>query len=735
MIKRFQWIPFSLLLLLILIMAAFTIVGRSMEEESAIQLYSHPLVISIWGALVISSLYIIMKRKLHRIKSSFLFHISFLLILAGALTTHITSYKGNIHLRENESSDKIYSATQGERQLPFSLRLKSFEIIPYQGTHTAADFRSTLQLNSDTTDIHISMNRIFEREGYRFYQHSYDQDQKGTILMVSYDKWGVRLTYTGYLLLLVSILSILLDKNSRFRQLLHHPVWKSLILAGALWGNYEESQAAHQLPQTIDPATAEAMGNLLIEYQDRITTVEVYATDFTKKLTGKSHYHGLSATQVLFGWIFNPEEWQYEPMIKIKNSQDRELLGITGRARFVDFFNSKKQYKIKLAEIEGLRNGMGDKRRKELAKLDEKAEIIAMLESGVTLKIFPVQSKQGYHLIAPTDTAEIASVDEQNAMLIKNFFSLCYQSHKEGEDCVPWIEKLHHLQQNKLGEAAPSTLQLKAEHLYIHTNKTAIYSYIVLTVGILAFILLCIHLFHPNKRWNEKPFLLFIILSLLYLTYCITLRMIISGRLPFSNGHETLLTIGWLSQALAIIGNRKLKVCLPVGILVSGFALLASSLSDMDPKITPLMPVLNSPLLSIHVSLMMISYTLAGFITLISFAAILTHLIRTNDEVEERFLILNKLLLYPTLFTMTIGIFTGAIWANVSWGDYWAWDPKETWALITLLLYSFAFHASLIPPLQKSINMHLFLFFAFISLLVTYFGVNYFFGGMHSYGG
>ncbi len=727
-------LPFLLLFILILLMIGFSFVSKFIDEQSAIQLYSHPIVIGLWGALTISSIYLILKQKLYHTSSSFLFHVSFVLILLGALLTHLTSYKGTLHLREKESSCIVTNPMQDERQLPFSIQLESFKIIPYPGTQTAADYQSTISINNDTSTITISMNHIFEKDGYRFYQSSYDEDLKGSFLMVSYDKWGVRITYTGYLLLLFSMLFILFDRNSRFHQLLHHSIWKSLLFIG-IFLNTGECKAEERIARTIDKTTADAFGNLLIEYQERITTMEVYATDFTKKLTGKSQYKGLSSVQVLFGWIFNPEEWQYEPMIKIKNKQDKDLLGITGYARFVDFFNEHKQYKVQIAEIEGLRKGMSDKRRKELSKLDEKAEIIAMLESGATLRIFPVDSKQGCHLIAPTDTLNIVSLDEQNALLIRNFFSLCYQAYKEGEDCTQWINKLQKLQTSKLGNATPSWLQLKAEHLYLHTNWLPICSYITLTVGILSFLLLCVHLIRSSKKWKERPFVIFLLFSLLYLTYCISLRIIISGRLPFSNGHETLLSIAWLAQTLALIGSRKSKIFLPVGILVSGFALLSASLSDMDPKITPLMPVLNSPLLSIHVSLMMISYTLAGFVTLISIASILIHLFSSNSEVEERFLLLNKLLLYPTVFSMTAGVFMGAVWANISWGDYWTWDPKETWALITMLLYSFVFHITFIPPLRKAFHVHIFLFVTFISLLITYFGVNYYFGGMHSYGG
>ena len=194
-----------------------------------------------------------------------------------------------------------------------------------------------------------------------------------------------------------------------------------------------------------------------------------------------------------------------------------------------------------------------------------------------------------------------------------------------------------------------------------------------------------------------------------------------------SNGYETMLLIAWFIQCLALVMARKVPIMLTFGFLMSGFFLLVSHIGQMNPAITHIMPVLNSPLLSIHVSIIMLAYALLS----ITFVCGVTALLLPAKAAYLH--VLSQLFLYPSLSALGIGIFTGAIWANVSWGTYWSWDPKEVWALITLMVYAVAVHSRSIPSLQRPRVFHLYMVVAFLTLLMTYFGVNYFLGGLHSY--
>ena len=286
----------------------------------------------------------------------------------------------------------------------------------------------------------------------------------------------------------------------------------------------------------------------------------------------------------------------------------------------------------------------------------------------------------------------------------------------------------------------PSDTKRDMEIFYTKTDVTSILFMANLTFGILA-LLAFFFLKAPRDRIANKALYILLAISFAVHTLSIGLRTYIGGRLPFSNGFETMLLIAWCAMLIALIFSKKIKIILPFGFLASGCALLVAHIGMMNPKITPLVPVLSSPLLSIHVSTIMISYTLFAFVALNSLVSLLQLAFsnRSNynsvKESLEQNRIYSLLCLYPALLFLGAGIFIGAIWANVSWGRYWGWDPKETWALITFLVYSFVLHERSLTFLSKPFSFHVFGLLAFSTVLMTYFGVNYFLGGMHSYAG
>jgi len=174
---------------------------------------------------------------------------------------------------------------------------------------------------------------------------------------------------------------------------------------------------------------------------------------------------------------------------------------------------------------------------------------------------------------------------------------------------------------------------------------------------------------------------------------------------------------------------------------MAALCLLVARMSWMDPEITNLVPVLQSPWLAIHVAVVMIGYALAAISFLIAFINIILLCFLMEDNKKKilalfhELILINKIILIPASYFIAAGCFLGAIWANEAWGRYWSWDPKEAWTLIIIMVYGIIVHAPRIKFLQKGFVFNTAVFFAFSTILMTYFGVNYFLGGMHSYAG
>lgn len=727
--------PFLLLGVIIVTLIIKSFIGKSINNPvEAASIYTTPLSLILWGTMASIASYLLIKKNKTKNFSRLLFHLSLIVILLGGGITHFTHDSGIIHLRQGIQYNEFTSLENNRIvRLPFKIKLSQFNIINYPGTTTPADYESIVCIEESANNsfsAKISMNNILNHNGYRFFQTNFDTDLMGTVLTISYDKWGGTITYIGYGLLFFSILLLIIDPNGKFRQLLRNGNWKTFLLFLFIFLSPFDSNATVQLSEN----DLKSLGEILIQHQGRITTLENFATDFTRKIYEKKSYKGFTAIEVLFGWILSPEEWQHEPMFKIQSDIEKRVVGRNDEyVKFTDFFNSEKHYKIEnhLSKLNSI-----EKKEKEWEKLrsaDEKVQLIFMLQSESLLKIFPIKNGNNVELITAKEI-DLDQIKNKETLLSKEIFTHLIISAKNGNSCNNQVTQLKKIQLDVLKEMTPSKLQLKTEHIYLQCNYLSFAAYITLAFGIIAFILLCFQLIQGIKiPYFHQLSTTILSSSYLYLTFLLVLRVIISERLPLSNGHETLLTIAWLAQIIALSAQKKVRLSVPFGLLISGLALLASTLSEMNPKITPLTPILNSPLLSIHVSFMMIAYTLIGFITTISLLT-LTLLPRKKKNMSiANYTLLNRLLLYPTIFFLTAGIFIGAIWANISWGNYWSWDPKETWALISMLYYAIAIHNESLPFLRKPLYFHLYLLVGCLLILTTYFGVNYFFGGMHSY--
>ena len=638
------------------------------------KIYSTWWFTAIWAILAIASIARIITSGMQKTLTVLMLHISFAVILAGALTTHLTSKKGYLHLRCGETA-RLYTeqSSNGDMQtatLPFSVKLNDFNIKNYEGTTTHSDYASHLTFSTDegSTNETVSMNNIAVVEGYRFYQTSFDQDMKGSILTITYDPYGTGITYIGYGLLIVSAILLLLLRTPRIKQLYRQLNGSRVLAIGCLVLVAATSFAKTPVVAREDAEKAERK---LIVYNGRVCPLNTLAHDFCLKITGKTSYKGLSAEQLLLSLPMAPEEWSEKPLLKIKNKALKERLGInTDLARIKDFYESDGRYKLDILLNEQMGKGEDEQDKKLVRSIYDVDEQISLVNAAVTGKLI--------------------------------------ESYK--------------------GNNPPSETRISAEILYNQLPLTVVGAFMILT-GILIIVIAEI----IRKKGFAVKLGILLIISAFQLAVFI-LRWYISGNIPLSNGYETMAFVSLSTSLLTLLAIWMLRkqtfVCNTVtigGLMIAGLTLLVAHLSEMSPQITSLMPVLHSPWLTTHVSLIMISYSLFAFMAVIAGV----DLVKKDARLDA----LNRLMLYPAEIFLTIGIFLGAIWANQSWGTYWSWDPKEVWALISMLIYCVPLHVGSLPLMRKAKVHDIYLIIAFLSILMTYFGVNYLLGGMHSYAG
>ena len=473
--------------------------------------------------------------------------------------------------------------------------------------------------------------------------------------------------------------------------------------------------------------------------RDSICPLQTFARDFTIKLYGKPTYHGLTSEQVLTGWLFYYDSWKNEPVIRIKSNEARRLLDIKGQyASVKDFAGNTNEYKLEDA-MRQIHLGRQITDRKGIEEANEKFNIISMVCTGALMKIFPYRDAKGNTLqwYAQSDRLPHEMGNEQWTFTRKAMNYVHEQIvMKRFDEVNRLLNKIKQYQQKECGEALPSASRFKAEKLYNQFDYSKPITILCLCIGLFAFIYYCRCTVTEKNICCSLAFIFNLLLCsiFIYLSMTIVLRGYVSNHLPLSNGFETMQFMAWCTVLLTFFLQRKFTLSVPFGFLLCGLTLLVSMFGEQNPQITQLMPVLQSPLLSIHVVAIMTAYSLLAFIMLNGITAVVLHYSTENCETAIDFLQrISRLILYPAVFLLTIGIFIGAVWANVSWGRYWGWDPKEVWALITMLVYALALHPASLKWFRYPMFFHVFGIVAFLTVLITYFGVNFLLGGMHSY--
>lgn len=746
--KLLKRTAFSLLGILLLILTIATILEKIYGTDFVNEyIYSSVPFVILWGVTAITSLLYIIKSKLHRQPVIFLLHLSLLFILAGAFTTWIYGEQGTMRVRQGEQQTSFTDSKGISHQLPFSITLNQFEIIYYKGTLAPMDLISHISVADK--DCHrqiqgkVSMNHIFSYQHYRFYQSGYSEDNEGSVFSVSHDPYGIGITYAGYTLLLLSTVFFFFSPQSRFRQLLKSPLLHRsltvilLLFAFSLNSNFLKANSTS--PKVLPREVAEHFGDLYILYNNRICPLQTFARDFTVKLYGSSSYKGLTPEEVLTGWLFYYDSWKNEPIIRIKSNEARKLLEIEGNyARLKDYISTINEYKLEKM-MNHIRSGEQVTDKRGIEEADEKFNIINLVCTGAMMKIFPCRNIAGKTLEWYSQSDQLPQdMDNDKWVFIRKSMSYVNEMivMKKYNDACLLLEKIKKYQQKECDGLLPADNKFKAEKIYNQFDYSKSVAMACICIGLICFIYYC-HCMASQKRTSRKAIIILNILLWIVFTYlsaAICLRGYVSNHLPLSNGFETMQFMAWCTLLLTFLLQRKFAMLLPFGFLLCGLTLMVSMLGESNPQITQLMPVLQSPLLSIHVVVIMIAYSLLAFIMLNGVTAVILHQSQKEcKEQIERLQIISQIILYPAIFLLAIGIFIGAVWANVSWGRYWGWDPKEVWALITMLVYALALHPRSLPWFHRTMFFHVFCITAFITVLITYFGVNFLLGGMHSY--
>ncbi|EMG9413852.1 cytochrome c biogenesis protein CcsA [Campylobacter jejuni] len=652
-------------------------------------------------------------------------------------------------------------------QLPFDIYLRDFVLDRYPGSMSPASYASeiTVKNNNENFDYRIFMNNVLDYDGYRFYQSSYDQDEKGTVLSVNKDPGKIP-TYIGYFLLCLGMFMNFLNPHSRFRtlaRLINKDTLKhtSVIIFILLLSFGSEKTFAQDLNSTLPVVNtnhAKALATLIVQKSadGRMVPFDTLSREILEKIHQSDSYKGQNSNAVMLSMLVDVDKWQMEPFILMPQNQAvrdaiANILEIPS-AKYIsykDFFDENNRYKLqKYVENANRKNpnarGVFDK---EIIKLDERANVVNLVFSGELFKFIPVQNNPNNVWLAPFSAVTTLKGDEGHIVLalIQNYFSAVENAFKDGnwtraDEGLKFIKEY----QEKIGyKVMPSKTKVEME---IFSNKAEIFvklAPVYLIAGFLLLILVFSKMVVPNLKISFifKVVYVLNVLAFAIHTVGLGLRAYLSGHAPWSNGYESMVYIAWALSLSGIFFSRKSPIALSLTSILSGVVLMVAHLSEMNPQITNIVPVLNSYWLSIHVSVITASYGFLGLCALLGiFTLFLMCFLKKDGKYNLNILRniteatrINEMAMIFGLCLLTVGNFLGAIWANESWGRYWSWDSKETWALVSILVYAAILHLRMIPKYCNQFVFALWSMFAYWVIIMTYFGVNYFLTGLHSY--
>ena len=660
--------------------------------------------------------------------------------------------------------------------LPFSIACRDFKLDRYPGSNVASSFESQVTIldtkKKYTRNQKIFMNHVMDYGGYRFFQSSYDPDEKGTRLSVNHDFWGTNITYLGYLLMAIGMIMSLFAPKGRFKDLLSKInasqkrrkvlLSMALILSMTSLGfsqgdhhNHSHEQmgtAKKEVPvhRIVSEEHSEDLASLLVQdYDGRIVPLHTMADQLLRKIYGKNIFEKKNAIQVIMSMHMYPPFWMEKKIISIpqvlreplhlSNYEDyTSLVKVeTGEFKWLSNYNSAHQ------KLESKRSEFD----KKIIKLVERFQVLSAIFSWEYMKIIPLKGDKNNTWFVPLNM-DLMKKDSLSSTLALRYLAEVNDAVKKHSfvKANEFLNQLKSFQRNIAKEIVPSSKHVDLEIRYNKMSifKNTMYSYFIL--GIVLLILYFVRIFVSPTQKTERiikrtmlPFIILIGIVFVYHGIGIALRWYISGHAPWSNGYEAVVFIAWVAMLAGFIFSRKNGAVLAGTAILSFFILFVTELNLMDPEITPLQPVLKSYWLMIHVAIITGSYGFLGLGAILSFLNQVLYLFRTRKngpritaQIKE-ITAVSELTITLGLFMLTIGTFLGGIWANESWGRYWGWDPKETWALVSVLVYAVILHLRYIPGLKSTFTFNLVSFWGYSAIIFTFFGVNFYLVGLHSY--
>ena len=656
--------------------------------------------------------------------------------------------------------------------LPFAIRLNEFQLERYPGSMAPSSYASEVTVIKDdkTYDYRIFMNRTLNEGNFLFFQSSYFPDESGTVLSVNNDpgKWP---TYLGYFLLTLGLFLNFFDKKSRFRKLTKFVANKNLamfVLTLALLSTQNlKANESNTLPaQEVDDitirvdylnklkneskVTADKFGHLVVQSSGgRMKPLATLNREIVQKLSGKSSFMGMDANQIVLGMITRPDIWKDVKIIKINTPKLKKFLGVAESEKYISFseaFGEKNEYLLTKESEKALLTKPIERGtyEKDIIKVDEKLNIIYSVFNGSLLNIFPkVYDEQSaddnFKWYSPLEAMQEFSGQNQAAIgsVVRGLFNSTMDF--DWNSANNYIDMIA-LYQDKVGtDIKPTASKVNAEIVF---NKLDIFFNLTLAYVILGFVMVVLAfvvIFKPEFKPAKTTKIILAILSILFAiqTFGMGYRWYLSGHAPWSDIYETLIYISWSAIFAGVIFFRNSLLALGAATIIAGIFMFTAHLTDVDPQITSLVPVLKSYWLTIHVSILTASYGFFGLSAILGFLTLIMFIFRKNrphlDDVVRHVSAINEISLIIGLAFITIGNFLGGVWANESWGRYWGWDPKETWAYVSIVVYALVLHLRFVKSLNTPYVLATASLLAFSSIMMTYLGVNFYLSGMHSY--
>ena len=656
-----------------------------------------------------------------------------------------------------------FSLSYGSKyyQTPFFIGLNDFQLERYPGSNSPASFASEVTLidGEEKTNHRVFMNNVLDYKGYRFFQSSYDQDELGTVLSVNHDFWGTWISYLGYLMMTVGMVATMFSKKTRFASLrkklddLRLKRALSLLFFVSLSSSIlaQSSSSVDSLIQAnaIDKIHADEFGRLVVQDDGgRLKPFSTTTSEVLRKVSRKSEYKGLNSNQVVLGMLQNPYLWQLAPMIKVNNDELKEKLGLEDKyTSFLSFFSDEAKY-VLTNDVEvayAKKPAERSKYDKEVMNVDERVNICYMVYNGSFMRFFPIPDDANNKWISPSMNQGLLMGDD--SLFVNNILPIYYKSLQQalndGDYEVPnnTLTAIKNYQL-KFGSAVyPSDMKIESEVFYNEFKVFNRLSYYYAIVGLIMILLLIQQILKERKWRNHIIKLAFFLVGIGFVAHTIGLmgRWFISGHAPWSNAYESVIYIAWATILAGFIFSRKSLMTVAATAILSSLLLMVAALNWLDPEITNLVPVLDSYWLIIHVAIITASYGFLALGALLGFLNLILMIIQSSTNKSriaaslKELTFINEMSITTGLFMLSVGTFLGGVWANESWGRYWGWDPKETWALASMLIYIFVLHMRFIPKIKGLFAFNLASIVAYSSIIMTYFGVNFYLSGLHSY--